>query len=174
MTPEKPCAHKQTRSTNPKLGYLFQCENCAYVKTENNTWVHPETLTKPNQATEEVIKKMDELIAMSKEYEENWVHSKTLTNNTVTSDGSTASYYELPPWACELADLIRYKNMNGSQSEMFRALYRGSTASHSDERRQAKKVLAYAVDEIVRTHFPNESMAKYRDAVFEVFTNDQV
>ena len=141
MTPEKPCAHKQTRSTNPKLGYLFQCENCAYVKTENNTWVHPETLT---------------------------------NKNTVTSDGSTASYYELPPWARELADLIRYKEMNGSQAEMFRALYRGSTASHSDERRQAKKVLAYAVDEIVRTHFPNESMAKYRDAVFEVFTNDQV
>ena len=83
------------------------------------------------------------------------------------SDGSTASYYELPPWARELADLIRYKRMNGSQAEMFRALYRGSEASHSDEKRQAKKLLAYAVDEVVRTHFPEESFAKYRNDVFE-------
>ena len=84
------------------------------------------------------------------------------------SDGSTAHYYELPSWAEELMDLIRYKNMNGSQSEMFRALYRGDAASHSDEQRQAKKILAYAVDEVVRTHFPNESMKEYRDAVFRV------
>ena len=32
------------------------------------------------------------------------------------SDGSTAHYYELPSWAEELMDLIRYKKMNGSQS----------------------------------------------------------
>ena len=85
------------------------------------------------------------------------------------SDGSTASYYELPIWARELMDLIRYKNMNGSQAEIFRNLYRGEAASHSDDKRQAKKTLAYAVDEMVRTHFPNESMADYRDKVFEVF-----
>ena len=97
-----------------------------------------------------------------------------LDNNAVleqpakhTSDGSTASYYELPPWARELADLIRYKRMNGSQAEAFRALYRGSEASHSDEKRQAKKLLAYAVDEVVRTHFPEESFAIYRNRVFE-------
>lgn len=86
-----------------------------------------------------------------------------------TSDGATASYYELPPWALELADLIRYKSMNGSQAEMFRALYRGSEAAHSDERRQARKLLAYAVDEMVRTHYADESFAHYREAVFAVF-----
>ena len=85
-----------------------------------------------------------------------------------TSDGSTASYYELPDWARELADLIRYKNMNGSQAEMFRALYRGSEASHSDEKRQARKLLTYAIDEVVRTHYPDRSIKEYRDAVFEV------
>lgn len=88
------------------------------------------------------------------------------------SDGSTASYYELPPWARELADLIRYKKMNGSQAEMFRAIYRGSEASHSDEKRQAKKLLAYAVDEVVRTHFPEESFAQYRNDAFEAIFSD--
>ena len=91
----------------------------------------------------------------------------------LVSDGSTASYYELPPWARELADLIRYKRMNGSQAEMFRALYRGSEASHSDEKRQAKKLLAYAVDEVVRTHFPEESFASYRTAVFNAIFGEE-
>lgn len=85
------------------------------------------------------------------------------------SDGSTASYYELPSFALELADLIRYKNMNGSQAEMFRALYRGAEAAHSDERRQARKLFAYAIDEMVRTHCPEESFVFARDAAFEIF-----
>jgi hypothetical protein len=88
---------------------------------------------------------------------------------TEVSDGSSADYYRLPPWATELADLIRYKNMNGSQAEMFRALYRGSAASHSDEVRQARKLLAYAVDEMVRTHCPDQTFADFRDQVFDVF-----
>ena len=88
-----------------------------------------------------------------------------------TSDGSTAHYYELPPWATELMDLMRYKNMNASQGEMFSALYRGAAASHSDEKRQAKKLLAYAVDEMVRTHFPNQTMRHFRNKVFAIFQN---
>jgi hypothetical protein len=91
-----------------------------------------------------------------------------------TSDGSTAAYYELPLWARELADLIRYKKMNGSQAEMFRALYRGNEASHSGEYRQARKLLAYAVDEMVRTHFPEHSFAAFRDKVFDVFEDDHL
>jgi hypothetical protein len=90
-----------------------------------------------------------------------------------TSDGSTASYYELPAWAEELQDLIRYKNMNGAQAEMFRALYRGAEASHSDEKRQAKKLLSYAVEEVVRTHFPTDSFKEYRDDVFRVIFNPE-
>lgn len=89
------------------------------------------------------------------------------------SDGSTASYYELPSWARELADLIRYKKMNGSQAEAFRALYRGAEASHSDERRQARKLLTYAIDEVVRTHFPEKSLAVFRDSVFEIFDEQE-
>jgi len=83
-----------------------------------------------------------------------------------TSDGSTASYYELPDGARELQDLIRYKRMTGAQAEMFRALYRGEEASHSDAQRQAKKVLSYAVEEVMRTHSPDESMRVMEDLIW--------
>lgn len=85
-----------------------------------------------------------------------------------TSDGSSASYYELPPWAAELQDLIRFKNMNGAQAEIFRAVYRGSEASHSGEQRQARKLLAYSIDEVIRTHAPNKSFGPVRDQVFRI------
>ena len=66
------------------------------------------------------------------------------------SDGSTASYYELPKGARELQDLISYRNMNAQDGEMFRALYRKGRASHSDALRDAKKVLFYAEAEVER------------------------
>jgi len=68
----------------------------------------------------------------------------------VKSDGSTASYYELPSNAKELQDLISYRNMNAQDGEIFRAIYRKGLASHSDELRDAKKVLFYAQAEVAR------------------------
>lgn len=67
-----------------------------------------------------------------------------------TSDGSTASYYELPAGATELQDLISHRNMNAQDGEIFRAIYRKGRASHSDELRDAKKVLFYAAAEVDR------------------------
>lgn len=66
------------------------------------------------------------------------------------SDGSTASYYELPEGATELQDLISYRNLNSQDGEIFRAIYRKGRASHSDELRDAKKVLFYAKAEVER------------------------
>lgn len=66
------------------------------------------------------------------------------------SDGSTASYYVLPDGAKELQDLISYRNMNAQDGEIFRAIYRKGRASHSDELRDAKKVLFYAQAEVDR------------------------
>lgn len=66
------------------------------------------------------------------------------------SDGSTASYYELPTGAKELQDLISYKNMNAQIGEIFRACYRMGEASHSDELRDAKKIRFYIDAEIKR------------------------
>ena len=66
------------------------------------------------------------------------------------SDGSTASYYELPEGATELQHLISYRNLNAQDGEMFRAIYRKGRASHSDALRDAKKVLFYAQAEVER------------------------
>tara|TARA_E500000331_G_scaffold264014_1_gene255082 strand:+ start:2299 stop:2796 length:498 start_codon:yes stop_codon:yes gene_type:complete len=66
------------------------------------------------------------------------------------SDGSTASYYELPAGAAELQDLISYKNMNSQIGEIFRAAYRYGQSSHSDELRDAKKIKFYIDAEIKR------------------------
>lgn len=66
------------------------------------------------------------------------------------SDGSTASYYELPPNCTELQDLISYRNLNAQDGEIFRAIYRKGRASHSDELRDARKVLFYAKAEVQR------------------------
>ena len=68
----------------------------------------------------------------------------------VTSDGSTASYYELPRGAKELQDLISRRNMNSQIGEIFRACYRMGRAAHSDELRDAKKILFYAKAEVAR------------------------
>ena len=67
-----------------------------------------------------------------------------------TSDGSTASYYELPEGATELQHLISYRNMNAQVGESFRSLYRYGLSSHSDQLRDAKKVMFYMQAEIER------------------------
>ncbi len=66
------------------------------------------------------------------------------------SDGSTASYYELPYRATQLQHLISYKNMNAQIGEIFRAAYRYGASSHSDELRDAKKIKFYIDAEIKR------------------------
>jgi len=66
------------------------------------------------------------------------------------SDGSTASYYELPEDATELQHLISAKNMNAQIGEIFRACYRYGQVLHSPELRDAKKIKFYIDAEIER------------------------
>ncbi len=73
-----------------------------------------------------------------------------MVENSNVSDGSTASYYQLPEGASELQDLISYRNMNAQLGEIFRACYRYGLASHSDQLRDAKKIAFYAAAEIAR------------------------
>ena len=70
--------------------------------------------------------------------------------NAGVSDGSTASYYELPAGATQLQDLISHRNMNAQDGEIFRAIYRKGHCSHSALLREAKKVLFYAQAEVER------------------------
>lgn len=66
------------------------------------------------------------------------------------SDGSTASYYELPEGCAELQDLISHRNMNSQIGEIFRACYRYGIVAHSECLRDAKKIKFYAEAEIAR------------------------
>jgi len=68
----------------------------------------------------------------------------------VKSDGSTASYYELPEGAKELQDLISHRNMNAQLGEIFRECYRYGLSEHCDMLRGAKKIKFYADAEIER------------------------
>lgn len=70
--------------------------------------------------------------------------------STTKSDGSTASYYELPVGAKELQDLISHRDMNSQIGEVFRACYRYGLVEHSDKLRDAKKIKFYADAEIKR------------------------
>ena len=78
------------------------------------------------------------------------------------SDGSTASYYELPEGAVELQDLISYKNMNAQIGEIFRSCYRFGQASHSDKLRDAKKIKFYTLAEIKRLEAMLEKLNEER------------
>ena len=66
------------------------------------------------------------------------------------SDGSTASYYELPEGATELQHLISHRDMNAQIGEAFRACYRYGLVEHSEMLRDAKKIKFYAEAEIER------------------------
>lgn len=70
--------------------------------------------------------------------------------NKQTSDGSTASYYELPSNCRELQELISHRDMNAQIGEIFRACYRYGQVEHSDRLRDAKKIKFYAEAEIKR------------------------
>ena len=73
------------------------------------------------------------------------------------SDGSTASYYELPPNATELQDLISHRDLNAQMGEIFRAVYRYGQCPHSPKIRDAKKILFYITAEIKRLEARGEA-----------------
>lgn len=67
-----------------------------------------------------------------------------------TSDGSTATYYELPEGATQLQHLISFKDMNAQIGEVFRKAYRYGEVSHSEKLRDAKGMRYYIDAEIKR------------------------
>lgn len=71
-------------------------------------------------------------------------------NKLSQSDGSSASYYELPESAEQLQDLISHCDMNAQIGEIFRACYRYGRVAHSPKLRDAKKIKYYIEAEIAR------------------------
>jgi hypothetical protein len=71
-------------------------------------------------------------------------------SDKIVSNGSTASYYELPEGASELQELISAKDMNAQIGEIFRACYRYGQVAHSPRLRDARKIRFYIDAEIKR------------------------
>jgi hypothetical protein len=93
--------------------------------------------------------------SQSKIDSQDWKKLQEWAGDKQVSDGSTASYYELPTNCSELQDLISAKNMNAQIGEIFRECYRYGQASHSDELRGIKKILFYANAELKRLENAN-------------------
>ena len=133
-------------------------------KVKASSFAVLDAITSPDLDDEALINKLRELgferVTPSTEEPNNSVSEPQVTKTpplvekpekgSQVSDGSTASYYELPDGARELQDLISHKNMNSQIGEIFRACYRMGEASHSDELRDAKKIRFYIDAEIER------------------------
>lgn len=68
----------------------------------------------------------------------------------VKSDGSSTSYYDLPPEAKDLGDLIEFKNMNFNVGNIFKACYRLGEKEGNDLRYDLNKIIYFAQRELAR------------------------
>jgi len=64
--------------------------------------------------------------------------------NKQTSDGGSTSYYELPPGATELNDLIEHKNMPFWRGNIFKASYRLGEKDCAEEEYDLRKIIYFA------------------------------
>lgn len=62
----------------------------------------------------------------------------------VTSDGGSTSYYELPPQATELNDLIEYKGMSFALGNIFKACYRFGEKDAASRMYDLNKIIYFA------------------------------
>ena len=90
------------------------------------------------------------------------------TIEPIKSDGSTASYYELPEGATELQHLISYRDMNAQIGEIFRACYRYGLVEHSPKVRDIKKIIFYAQAELERLEalYPTCEARQFPDQMY--------
>ena len=77
-----------------------------------------------------------------------------MIDKSINNGGST-DYYKLPNNAKDLQDLIEYKEMNFALGNIFKAVYRFGSCSHSDTIRDLNKIVYFANREIKRLE--NES-----------------
>ena len=72
------------------------------------------------------------------------------SSTTVKSDGWSTSYYELPPGAAELQDLIEYRDMSFAIGNIFKAAYRLGRKDGASALYDLNKIRWYAEREIAR------------------------
>ena len=66
------------------------------------------------------------------------------------NDGGSADYYKLPKGATDLQDIIEHKEMCYSVGNIFKAAYRLNDTTHSDPKRDLRKIIWFAERELER------------------------
>ncbi len=79
----------------------------------------------------------------------NMKQNKAKNPNSNNNGGST-DYYKLPTNAKDLQDLIESKEMNFSQGNIFKAIYRANENHHSTYERDLNKIIWFANRELER------------------------
>ena len=68
----------------------------------------------------------------------------------VKSDGGSTTYYDLPPGAKDLGDLVEYKDMNFNVGNIFKASYRLGEKEGTDKEYDLRKIIYFAQRELNR------------------------
>lgn len=71
-------------------------------------------------------------------------------DDKIVSDGGSSGYYELPPGAVEIQDLVEYRGMNFALGNIFKAAYRLGRKAGNDELYELRKMKWYVDREINR------------------------
>lgn len=66
------------------------------------------------------------------------------TNSPISSDGGATSYYDLPPGAVTLNDLIEHKQMSFARGNIFKACYRLGEKDSATEAYDLRKIIYFA------------------------------
>jgi len=68
----------------------------------------------------------------------------------VQDGGGGRNYYDLPPGAEQLLDLIEHRNMNGNIKDIFKACYRLGEKEGTSEEYDLRKMVLYSIRELGR------------------------
>ena len=71
-------------------------------------------------------------------------------NPLVQDGGGGKNYYDLPPGAEQLLDLIEHRNMNGNVKDIFKACYRLGQKEGTSEEYDLRKMVLYSLRELGR------------------------
>lgn len=67
---------------------------------------------------------------------------------TTKSDGGSSSYYDLPPSARDIGDLIEFRQMSFGVANIFKACYRMGLKNGIDDRYDLFKIIYFAQREL--------------------------
>lgn len=68
----------------------------------------------------------------------------------IKSDGGSSEYYQIPPGAKEIQDLVEHRNMNFAVGNIFKAAYRLGKKAGNDDLYEIRKIIWYANRELNR------------------------